>query len=460
MKNLFNKAFSGKGLPVSKKTLIVLAAIGAVLAGNVVHGTFLKYFTDFIGIRPAAFGVIYVIFMIWNAINDPLFGGIIDRTKPHPTKGKYVYIMKVTAPLVLITMVITLMASPTWPAFLIYIYLTLGLFIFDTAYTVFIVSFNSYILAVAPSTDERADFSLLQNVIYMVPAFASTSIATTVLTGGYSRAIVILVYTGFALVGGLLFLVSLKAMKDSPDLYKSAPDDIDAKSITKNIWPIIKNRNFLMFALYNIFAVGAASTYMNSYLYYMQHVAGATGFTASIPDLLGGVYTLAVYPFATFLIRKKGVRSMLRTLLWVSVLSFVGLFFATTYFQALIGYVLLMTGFAAVFAANTPMIGAIIDEDRFRTKVYKPGVYLGIAAIFSIPARAIHVAIFSFIIDFFGYDGLAIEQTERAIQGIRIGAGLVPAIMILIGIVPLFFFNIDKKKENEIIHMREIKGFE
>ena len=458
MKNLFNKAFSGKGLPVSKKTLIVLAAVGAVLAGNVVHGTFLKYFTDFVGIRPSAFGVIYVIFMIWNAINDPLLGGIIDKIKPHPIKGKYVYIMKVTAPLVLITMVLTLLAGPSWPDFLVYIYLTIGLFLFDTAYTIFIVTFNSYILAVAPSTDERADFALLQNVIYMVPAFASTSLAVTVLTGGYPRFVVILVYTGFAVIGGLLFLVSLKAMKDSPELYKSAPENIENISIVKNLWPIVKNRNFLMFALYNIFAVGAASTYMNSYLFYMQHVAGATGFSASIPDLLGGVYTLMVYPFATYLIRKRGVRNMLRTLLWVSVISFIGLFFATTYYQALIGYVLLMTGFAAVFAANTPMIGAIIDEDRLRTKIYKPGVYLGIAAIFAIPARAIHVAIFSFIIDFFGYDGLAAVQTERAILGIRIGAGLVPAVMVLIGIIPLFFFTIDKKKENEIIHLDEFKN--
>lgn len=454
MKNLFKKAFSGKGLPVSKKTLIVLAAVGAVLAGNVVHATFLKYFTDYIGIRPSAFGVIYILFMIWNAINDPLFGGIIDKVKPHPTKGKYVYIMKVTAPLILITMVVMLLASPSWPTFLIYIYLTIGLLIFDTAYTAFIITFNSYILAVAPSTEERADFSLLQNYIYMVPAFASTSIAVTLLTGGYPRYVIVLVYTAFAIVGGILFLISLKAMKDSPELYKHFDaDNVDAISIMKNIGPVLKNRNFLMFALYNIFAVGAASTYMNSYLYYMEHVAGAKGFAAAIPDLIGGVYTLMVYPIATYIIRKYGVRNMLRTLLWVSVIAFTGLFFATSYYQALIGYVLLMTGFAAVFAANTPLIGAIIDEDRSRTKIYKPGVYLGIAAIFAIPARAIHVATFSFIIDFFGYDGLAAVQTERAIMGIRIGAGLVPAIMVLIGIIPLFFFTIDKKKENEIIHM-------
>ncbi|MFO7729819.1 MAG: MFS transporter [Spirochaetia bacterium] len=452
MKNFFRKAFSGKGLPVSKKTLIVLAAFGAVLSGNVVHATFLKYFTDYIGMSPGAFGIIYTIFMIWNTINDPLFGGLIDNAKPHPKKGKYVYIMKVTTPVILISMVVMLLVDPSWPSFITYIYLIIGLFIFDTAYTSFIISFNSYILAVAPSTDERADFSLLQNYIYMIPSFISTSIAVTFLTGGFPRYVIILLYTGFAVIGGALFMVSQIALKDSPKLYSQyEPDNVGMQQLMKNFVPIMKNRNFLMFALYNIFAVGAASTYMNSYLYYMQYVAGASGFTASIPDLLGGVYQLMVYPVATYMIRKRGVRNMLRTLLWFSVIAFIGLFFSTSYYQALIGYVLLMTGFAAVYAANMPMLGVIIDEDKSRTKVYKPGVYFGIAAIFAIPARALHVAIFSFVIEYFGYDGMAAVQTERAIMGIRIGAGLIPGIMVLIGIIPLFFFTIDKKKENQLI---------
>ncbi|MFO7677533.1 MAG: MFS transporter [Thermoplasmatota archaeon] len=452
MKKLFRKAFSGKGLPVSRKTLIVLSAFGAVLSGNVVHATFLKYFTDYIGMSPGAFGVIYMIFMVWNAVNDPLFGGIIDNAKPHPKKGKYVYIMKVTAPVILISMVLMLLAGPDWPSFLTYIYLIVGLFIFDTAYTSFIISFNSYVLAVAPSTDERADFSLIQNYIFMIPSFISTSIAVTFLTGGYPRYVIILLYTGFAVIGGVLFMVSKIALKDSPDLYSNyEPDNVGMKQLLKSFVPIMKNRNFLMFALYNIFAVGAASTYMNSYLYYMQYVAGASGFVAAIPDLLGGVYQLMVYPVAAYIIRKRGVRSMLRTLLWVSVMAFIGLFLAQSYYQALIGYVLLMTGFAAVYAANTPMLGVIIDEDKSRTKVYKPGVYLGIAAIFAIPARALHVAIFSFVIEYFGYDGMAAVQTERAITGIRIGAGLIPGIMVLLGIIPLFFFTIDKKKEKQLV---------
>ena len=63
---------------------------------------------------------------------------------------------------------------------------------------------------------------------------------------------------------------------------------------------------------------------------------------------------------------------------------------------------------------------------------------------------SIQSVIFTNIIHWFGYDGNAAVQKERAFQGIRIGAGLVPLIMGAIGFIPLLLFPIGKNQEKEI----------
>ena len=48
------------------------------------------------------------------------------------------------------------------------------------------------------------------------------------------------------------------------------------------------------------------------------------------------------------------------------------------------------------------------------------------------------------------YDGKLAMQTERAVWGIRVGAGLIPIIMCVIGFIPMLFFPIGRKLEKEI----------
>lgn len=41
-------------------------------------------------------------------------------------------------------------------------------------------------------------------------------------------------------------------------------------------------------------------------------------------------------------------------------------------------------------------------------------------------------------------------QSASAVMGIRIATGLVPLCMIIVGLIPMFFYPFDKKKEDEI----------
>ena len=69
------------------------------LSNTLIHNAYIKYYTDLVGLDVRYVGVLYLVFGIWNAINVPALGVLIDRFRYRPDRGKYVYLMRVKAPI-------------------------------------------------------------------------------------------------------------------------------------------------------------------------------------------------------------------------------------------------------------------------------------------------------------------------------------------------------------------------
>jgi Na+/melibiose symporter-like transporter len=64
---------------LKRKILISLISGGSVLVTVIVTSSFMKFYTDVVGLSPATYGVIFLIFSIWNGINDPIIGYWADK---------------------------------------------------------------------------------------------------------------------------------------------------------------------------------------------------------------------------------------------------------------------------------------------------------------------------------------------------------------------------------------------
>ena len=83
-----------------KSRVTVSAADASVnfLQVIIAGGALTYYFINIRGLSPILAGIVWLIFGIWNALNDPLFGYISDRTK---TKlGRRVPYIRYGAPLI------------------------------------------------------------------------------------------------------------------------------------------------------------------------------------------------------------------------------------------------------------------------------------------------------------------------------------------------------------------------
>ena len=91
-------------LGASYKFIWGLAALGTSLISGTFGALLPIFYQDYLGLRPAGSPVASVIYAIWNAINDPLFGYITDSTRSK--RGRRIPYMRFTAPFLALTFIL------------------------------------------------------------------------------------------------------------------------------------------------------------------------------------------------------------------------------------------------------------------------------------------------------------------------------------------------------------------
>ena len=439
-------------LSFKQKLVLALPGPASVIGPIIIHNTLMKFYTDIIGLDAKFYGWIYLLYSIWNAINDPLLGAYIDKKPFNKKRGKYVYLMRVTAPTMLISIFFMLLSSPSWGDWVIFWVLLAELFVFDTAYTVYSVAYQSYFLLAAPDKEERVDVEVIRTYIGNVLGAITTIIPTLLLVGGGKRAYIIPVFSAVILVNAIMYFVALKGLKDYAKLYETAvpPEHKNVSDIWKDVKKIVFSRPFITYLLFYIIARGAIGYYFTPFLYFMDHVVKADGEMATLADVIPGLIMLALLPFAGKLIKKYGSKLITLLSFIPAIIGFGSLLFINKDWQAIISYTFIVFSLNVIQTAGVVLNGELIDYDEMRTGTRKTGLYGGLFALLTTSLTALQATIFSNILSHYEYDGTLAEQSARAVFGIRVGAGLVPIIMCVVGFIPMLFFPIGRKLEREI----------
>ncbi len=443
---------NGGKLTFREKLTLALPGPASVIGPIIIHNTLMKFYTDIIGLDAKFYGWIYLIYNIWNAINDPLLGAYIDKKPFSKKRGKYVYLMKVTAPTMLISIFLMLLSSPSWKDWVIFGVLLTELFIFDTAYTVYSVAYNSYFLLAAPDKEERVDVEIIRTYIGNFLGAITTIIPTLLLVGDGKRELVIPIFSLVILVNAGMYFIALRTLKDNAALYETAaaPEHKSVKDIWRDVKQIIFSRPFLTYLLFYIIARGAVGFYFTPFLYFMDSVVRSSGTVATLADMVPGVIMLLMLPWAGKQIKKYGSKMITLFALIPAVLGFASLLFIRTGWEAVISYTLIVFALNVIQTAGVVLNGELIDYDEMLTGTRKTGLYGGLFALLTTSLTSFQTTIFSSILSHYGYDGKLDIQPDSAVWGIRVGAGLVPLSMCLVGCIPMLFFPIGRDLEKKI----------
>ena len=435
---------------LKRKILVNLISAGSALLWVIVSSSFMKFYTDVVGLSPAMYGVVFLIFSIWNGINDPIIGYWADKRPFLTGRGKYLPLIRWSIPIIGISVISLVFASPGWNGIFTAAYLLVLLVIYEGANTLLGVSFMAFTVNTFLSTSERTKMQVIASYVNMIPVFIGGMIPVWFLTGEFSRLTVALIFSGAFIFGLLLIFIGSRFIREDEDFYKNLEFTHGLKELLPLAKELIKDKTFALFCLAFLFIQAGTGNYFSGYLYYMDNVLEVSGLKATIPDVLTGVGQMLLFPLIILLVKKFGARDVLWKGLLIAVAGHLVLTLPINYWVAAGTYIVILLGYGFGSAINPAMIGLAVDHIELKTGKRQPGVVRGIIAILMVPAGSAQPLILSVLLSAAGYIGDSKHQTAEVVQAIRFGTGLIPAVIIIIGIILLAMVPINHKRELEI----------
>ncbi len=416
-----------------------LGDAGGCMTFALMGSTFAMYCTDALGINTTLLGVLLFIWNIWDFINDPIMGALMDKSfaRNRNPKGKFRPWLLRSAPLVCITF-IALWSVPHFFDGLALIGSLFGLkILYEGSYTMFNIPMGSLLSAMSDTDQERASLSSARgvgsgigNMIPMVvmpmliKAYGQTN-AT-----GYAIGAVICALIGFV----MCFLHY--AMTEERNVV-IASDSNEAQNIKiSDIFNVFKvNRPFVALCIHGLFICLMQYT-GNTLTNYMYSAVLGDLAIAAYATVLSAPFMVLIFVFGSKLAKKFGLERMIRTCLLLSSVLYISLFAAHMLIKVNPWIHVVWSGIAMGLASisiymHWGLVGEAIDYNEMLTGKRTEGSIYGTFNLSRRVGQAIGNSSAVILLGLVGYNADLPVQSEFTVTGIKALCVLLPGIFVL-----------------------------
>ncbi len=325
----FNETFTGDDVPKKTKWIYSLSGIGRDAAYTLISLFFLTYI-QYTGVLDEAqyalqFGVITAIIVvarIWDGINDPMIGSIIENT--HWKWGKYkpwIFLGAVTTSIALL--VLFLVRPVGWGFVAIF-----GVFylLWEITFTFNDIAYWSMLPSLTSKEKQRNELTTMVTVFAAVGAFAVGGIVPMITAGNavMSYQMIAIVVTTIFFISQVVLVLACKERERDIEAEKKQPK----VSVVEMFRLMGTNRQLFWVALI-IFTYYLGSALLNSfglnYFYFSVDYSngGTLMFLFTVVYAAGTIVSQAIYP----LLAKKWSRSQLINYSFMAIVAGYTLFF-------------------------------------------------------------------------------------------------------------------------------------
>jgi len=160
-----NKANTAKtsGIGTRDKIGYAMGDAASLLVFGLVQSVLQKYYTDVLGIGIVSIMIMFIVARIWDAVNDPIWGRIVDGMKSG-SDGRYRRWLKILAVPVAVSAVLMFVKIPglSQNQYLIYAYVTYILF--GMMYTAINIPYGSLAQVITSDERERSSLSVFRSI--------------------------------------------------------------------------------------------------------------------------------------------------------------------------------------------------------------------------------------------------------------------------------------------------------
>ena len=427
-------------------------------------GTMALFWSQFMGMR-LWYPILLIIVQVWDAINDPLIGSIIDADKHKYKRNKFLqYIWFGSIGLIIGGACCFLPITGAQPIAKAIIFIA-GYVVWDAFYTIANVPYGSLLSLISSDPADRASLSAWRSIGSMLGNMVPMVILPFIIYDDNKNLIGENVFLA-ALIMGVLGFICFQFMIRNTEIRVDAEIKVNDDQPKFNVFEALKN------FVHNRPAVGATLAAMGMFIG-MQGASTAVQVVFQVyyqnTDISGIVQLFSIIPILLFtpLARKMVVKYGKKELAIFgsicSIIGALGLFIVTPNNPGLdlVIYILCQLvyslGLGIYSTVSWAMMGDAIDYNEWKTGKREEGVVYAMHSFFRKLAQGLGPALAIFIMGFYGYVENDVNEFGEPIINIEllsfdVGVNmrwlvailfLVAAVMQFIGLA--LIYNLDKK---------------
>lgn len=424
-------------LSFKEKYSFGVGALGKDLCYAIVSSYLMIYFTDLVGLAPAFVGSLFLVARLWDAVNDPVMGMIVDNTR---TKwGKFRPWILIGTVINAVVLVFLFKSPEGLQGTSLYVYYSVMYILWGMTYTIMDIPYWSMLPSLSKTKEERDQMSVIPRIFascaWLIMGAFGLAIVNKLGNGDQTKG-----YGAFAVVIAVIFIITsiitVVNVKDKSseriELNKKAE-----KTSLKKAFKIIKENDQLMVFIGVVLAYNLVAQLSGGMaIYYFKYVVGNENmypvFTAFAG--LAEIGALMLFPIISKNMTKKGVFRLACYLpaAGLIILLLGGIFIPGNAFVIALSGIIVKLGSGFTLGATTVMLADVIDYGEVKFGSRNESIIASFQTLLVKTASAVSGWLIGVGLTIVGYVP-NITQTPGTIFGMRILMVAVPSIITILG---------------------------
>ncbi|MFD3259630.1 MFS transporter [Paenibacillus lentus] len=382
-----------KGKWINSPYMFALGMFAMMVPSQAFNSFYSYFYVEKLGLGLGLATLARTIFLIWDAVNNPLFGYWSDRTNTrYGRRRPWVF-----GAIPLFMLCFVLVFSP--PAGLanhgLFTWFLVTLVLFEAVATVLWVNYGALFPELFRGDRPRAKASAIQQGYQVVALLIGTALTPIIFTAiGFSNMAVV-----YACIFGVFMFLCMMSVQENRASGQGEPLRLVAA-----FKETLRNKKFWVFNISNSFAQtvnGLISSIIPFYAKYVLHIS-----EAHVSILLASVFVSViplVFVWYWIIRRMDGVKAW-RLSLMIYGLSVIPLWFGYNLLSGIIAGVIVGFGLAGFLVTPALVGGRIIDEDAVKTGLRREGIYTAVSGFITRSSGLISALAFFVVGMIFGYE--------------------------------------------------------
>lgn len=430
----------------------MMGDIGNCLLFNFIGSYLLVFYTDVFGISAAAVGTLMAVSRIWDAINDPMMGVIVDKRK-RTKDGKFrPYLKYMGIPLGIFT-ILTFLVIPNMPQGMKLPYAYVTYIGFGMAYTAINIPYGSLASVITNDPVERTQLSTWRNIASIFAMLILMLITPKLVfdaSGAISPRGFIIAAISYAIIANITYIFCYKMTTER--IINEVGEKSQKISFKETLKTLGKNRaliGLILGTLGTLTAMFIPNT-LNAYLFkdYFQ-----TPGLLSVAGLAPMVSTFIAIPITGKLVAKFGKKNIATYSGIISIVAYVILVIFPSKNPMVYIALIALAGFGTSLYNMIvwALVGDVIDYQEYLSGKREEGIVYATYSLSRKLVQAIIGSIGGFALAAIGYQSGAPTQTPQVAEGIRNIVVMVPLVGFIFGTICMkYVYNLSNKTLDEV----------